>query len=153
MSRKCKASGWPSFHADIVVLCIRRDSEKNPPYFLVLLSVFVLTLLAFHVYFSKKQWTKKTDFSLISLWNWSNLNSLLEQVTQINNWVIRQRASSRYEAHGKFGEDERCVRVARGVAEKFPLLRFNALFILTISLRFNDLVSDWSKNWQVNSCV
>ena len=25
--------------------------------------------------------------------------------------------SSRYEAHGKFGEHERCVRVARGVAE------------------------------------
>ena len=25
--------------------------------------------------------------------------------------------SSRYEAHGKFGENERCVRVARGVAE------------------------------------
>ena len=25
--------------------------------------------------------------------------------------------SSRYEAHGKFGEHERCVRVAQGVAE------------------------------------
>ena len=25
--------------------------------------------------------------------------------------------SSRYEAHGKFGEHERCVKVARGVAE------------------------------------
>ena len=30
---------------------------------------------------------------------------------------MRQRASSRYEARGKFGEHERCVRVARGVAE------------------------------------
>ena len=25
--------------------------------------------------------------------------------------------SSRYEAHGKFGEHERCVRVARGIAK------------------------------------
>ena len=25
--------------------------------------------------------------------------------------------SSRYEAHGKFGEHERCMRVARGIAE------------------------------------
>ena len=30
---------------------------------------------------------------------------------------MRQRASSRYEARGKFGEHERYVRVARGVAE------------------------------------
>ena len=37
--------------------------------------------------------------------------------TWINNWFMRQRASSRYEARGKFGEHERCVRVARGVAE------------------------------------
>ena len=28
-----------------------------------------------------------------------------------------QRASSRYEARAKFGEHQRCVRVARGVAE------------------------------------
>ena len=53
----------------------------------------------------------------------------------INNWFIRQQKtipwetfsyktigscvsvrSSRYEAGGKFGEEERCVRVARGVA-------------------------------------
>ena len=30
---------------------------------------------------------------------------------------MRQRSSSGYEAHGKFGEHERCVRVARGLAE------------------------------------
>ena len=28
--------------------------------------------------------------------------------------------SSRYEAGGKFGERERCVRVARGVTQNFP---------------------------------
>ena len=103
--------------------------------------------------------------------------------------------SSRYESRGKFGEHERCVRVALGVVESnssflsalqtsqvlhismnaqltyepiepdglnvvkgliFPLLRFSALIILfqeNISLRCNDLVLDWSKNWQVNSCV
>ena len=30
---------------------------------------------------------------------------------------MRQRASSRYEARGKFGEHEKCVRVAPGVLE------------------------------------
>ena len=36
------------------------------------------------------------------------------QYIQTNNWFIRQRAF--IEARGKFGEHERCVRVARGVA-------------------------------------
>ena len=37
--------------------------------------------------------------------------------------------SSRYEARGKFGEHERCVRVARGVAESnSSFLSMNQLF-------------------------
>ena len=39
--------------------------------------------------------------------------------------------SSRYEAHGKFGEHERCVRVAKGVAEsnsRVEPIRFYNIF-------------------------
>ena len=43
------------------------------------------------------------------------LSILVTLQLTISSYVIIR--SSRYEAHGKFGEHERCVRVARGVAE------------------------------------
>ena len=44
--------------------------------------------------------------------------------------------SSRYEAHGKFGEHERCVRVAQGVAESNSsfLSAFQTSQVLHISM-------------------
>lgn len=38
--------------------------------------------------------------------------STIELRAVIHSWFICQRASSRIEAHRKFGENERCVRVA-----------------------------------------
>ena len=44
---------------------------------------------------------------------------ILHQVENVIKQLVHTSAvrSSRYEARGKFGEHERCVRVARGVAE------------------------------------
>ena len=49
--------------------------------------------------------------------NEATLLSLLKRPSTINNWFMLQRALSSYGARGKFGEHERSVRVARGVAE------------------------------------
>ena len=46
-----------------------------------------------------------------------NLSKGVEPLPILNNWFMLQRTLSSYGAHGKFGEHERSVRVARGVAE------------------------------------
>ena len=55
-----------------------------------------------------------------------------------NNWFgVR---SSRYEARGKFGEHERCVRVARGVA----------LASRVLSKLPKCFISRWTHSWRMN---
>ena len=48
--------------------------------------------------------------------SWENFNDSTLQKLTIGSYVSVR--SSRYEARGKFGEHKRCVRVARGVAER-----------------------------------
>ena len=54
--------------------------------------------------------------------------------------------SSRYEARGKFGEHERCVRVARGVAESNS--SFSSSFLSSFFSRdlFADVMSGHNRN-------
>ena len=60
-------------------------------------------------------------------------------------WKFREVSSSKH---------TKCCRDKYNLI--FPLLRFGALIILlrkTFRYAVNDLVLDWSKNWQVKSCV
>ena len=51
--------------------------------------------------------------------------------------------SSRYEARGKFGEHERCVKVARGVAESnSSFLSFKSSFLRTLTY---EPIVNWGK--------
>ena len=51
--------------------------------------------------------------------------------------------SSRFEARGKFGEHERCIRVARGIAES------NSSFLSALQTS-KCFISRWTHSWHMN---
>ena len=82
-------------------------------------------------------WSVKELTDIIRFW-YGKLESL--KLT-IGSYVSVR--SSRYKARGKFGEHERCVRVARGVAES------NSNF-LSVSKLPKCFISRWTHSWRMN---
>ena len=73
--------------------------------------------------------------------NWMDSERLTESVNLLWNLNLTiglylSVRSSRYEARGKFGEHEGCVRVARGVAKS------NSSFL--------SIISQWMHGWRMN---
>ena len=74
-------------------------------------------------------------------------SSLFEQIDKkihkkltIGSYVSMH--SSRYEAHRKFGEHERCIRIAQGIAER------NSSFLN--ALQTSHFISWWTHSWHMN---